>query len=308
MRRLTRLLFNNASTLVFTALVIFFLLLLRQDTFSPYVWALMNGETSWRMALEDQAVTNEVLTKTVFVLIALFIFSLSVFALVADQLALKDEERDPPLRAMDEDANRFIGILLGSSGIYLAAAPGGAVLYSSVFGAITILWGFQLLFMAEEEKDSYTVSGASRLFGGASEREWGGDPLFRAWARKVKDRFKREEEQARAWQQQRQREREEYKRQSRRAYSEGARSKKEQGPSAPWTIEDPWSVLGVEPGTPMKKITQKWRRLCKRYHPDVVPTGLKEETEEALKKINAAYRMIKEKQKKLKQAQEKEEQ
>ena len=306
MRRSFRLLLNNASTLVFAAFVVILLLLLREDTLSPYVWALMNGETSWRMALEDHTLTSEVISKTLFVFFSLFCLSLALFGLIADHLAIKDEERDPPLRAMDEDANRFIGILLGSVGIYLAAAPGGAVLYSSVFGAVTILWGFQLLFMAEEDKDNYTVSGASKLFGG-TDREWSGDPLFRAWARKVKDRFKREEEQARAWQQQRQREREEYARQQRRASSAGSRQKSEQGPSAPWTIEDPWSVLGVEPGTPMKKITQKWRRLCKRYHPDVVPTGLKEETEEALKKINAAYRMIKEKQKKLQQEQAKEE-
>mgnify|MGYP001551048420 CR=1 FL=1 len=295
MKRLARLLLNNFWTLLFALAVVFLLLILREDALSPFVWAFVYGETNWQMTVEDHGLSSLALYNVFWVLLALFALSTVIFTLFAGYLADNDDERGPPARVMDEDVNRFTGLLLGSTGIYLAAAAGGTVLYSSVFGAVTILWGFQLVFMAEEDKDDYTVSGASKLFGG-KERQWEGDPLFRAWARKVKERFKRQEEEARAWQQRQRAEKQDYERQRRRAsYTSSEKTKEESGPARPWTIDDPWSVLGVEPGTPMKKITQKWRRLCKRYHPDVVPTGLKEETEEALKKINAAYRMIKEK-------------
>ena len=56
-------------------------------------------------------------------------------------------------------------------------------------------------------------------------------------------------------------------------------------------IHDPYKVLGVSPDASDEEIKQAYRRLAKKYHPD-----LNQGNEEAAKKmqeVNAAYEQIK---------------
>jgi molecular chaperone DnaJ len=57
------------------------------------------------------------------------------------------------------------------------------------------------------------------------------------------------------------------------------------------TIDDPYAVLGVSPTDAEADIAKAYRRLAKRYHPDLNPGN--KAAEEKMKQINAAYDMIK---------------
>ena len=54
---------------------------------------------------------------------------------------------------------------------------------------------------------------------------------------------------------------------------------------------DPYRVLGVEPSTPEEEITKAYRRLAKKYHPDLNPGD--KSAEQRMREINAAYEQIK---------------
>ena len=56
-------------------------------------------------------------------------------------------------------------------------------------------------------------------------------------------------------------------------------------------IADPYKVLGVERGASDEEITKAYRRLAKKYHPDLNPGD--EEAARKMAEINAAYDMIK---------------
>ena len=55
-------------------------------------------------------------------------------------------------------------------------------------------------------------------------------------------------------------------------------------------IQDPYRVLGVSPGASDDEIKQAYRRLAKKYHPDVNHGS--PEAEQKMKEINEAYDMI----------------
>lgn len=57
-------------------------------------------------------------------------------------------------------------------------------------------------------------------------------------------------------------------------------------------ISDPYKVLGVSPGASDDEIKQAYRRLAKKYHPDMNP-GNEEEAAKKMNEINAAYDQIK---------------
>lgn len=54
---------------------------------------------------------------------------------------------------------------------------------------------------------------------------------------------------------------------------------------------DPYKVLGVEPSASEEEITRAYRRLAKKYHPDLNPGD--KAAEQKMREINAAYEMIK---------------
>lgn len=57
-------------------------------------------------------------------------------------------------------------------------------------------------------------------------------------------------------------------------------------------IQDPYEILQVHPKADLETINHMHRYLAGKYHPDTVPTNLKAEYEERMKRINAAYDMI----------------
>ena len=60
-------------------------------------------------------------------------------------------------------------------------------------------------------------------------------------------------------------------------------------------MEDPYKVLGVSPNASDEEIKQAYRRLAKKYHPDLNPGD--EEAAKRMQQVNAAYEKIKNPQK-----------
>ena len=56
-------------------------------------------------------------------------------------------------------------------------------------------------------------------------------------------------------------------------------------------IDNPYKVLGVSPDASDEEIKQAYRRLAKKYHPDLHPGD--QEAAKQMQKINAAYEQIK---------------
>ena len=56
-------------------------------------------------------------------------------------------------------------------------------------------------------------------------------------------------------------------------------------------ISDPYKVLGVSPTASKEEITKTYRKLAKKYHPDLNPGD--EEAAKKMSEINAAYEQIK---------------
>lgn len=55
------------------------------------------------------------------------------------------------------------------------------------------------------------------------------------------------------------------------------------------SLRDPYQILGVSPGASTEIIERAYRRLCRRFHPDVNPHP---EAERRMKEINAAYALL----------------
>ncbi len=62
--------------------------------------------------------------------------------------------------------------------------------------------------------------------------------------------------------------------------------------------QDYYSVLGIQRGASEKEIRQAYRKLARKYHPDVNPNN--KEAEEKFKQINAAYEVLSDKGKRTK--------
>ena len=53
-----------------------------------------------------------------------------------------------------------------------------------------------------------------------------------------------------------------------------------------------YQVLGVEAEATRAEIRESYRRLARKWHPDVVPGELRAEAEEVMKRVNAAYAIL----------------
>jgi DnaJ-class molecular chaperone len=65
------------------------------------------------------------------------------------------------------------------------------------------------------------------------------------------------------------------------------------GVRKPW---GPYEELGVSEGASWEEIKQAYQHLAKRYHPDTLhhmPLKVRAQAEERMKKINAAYAVLK---------------
>lgn len=60
-------------------------------------------------------------------------------------------------------------------------------------------------------------------------------------------------------------------------------------------MDDPYKVLGLEPGASDEEVKKAYRRLAKKYHPDANPGD--EAAAKKMQEINAAYEQIKNPQK-----------
>jgi molecular chaperone DnaJ len=56
-------------------------------------------------------------------------------------------------------------------------------------------------------------------------------------------------------------------------------------------MEDPYSILGISPGASDEELTQAYRWLAKKYHPDINPGSKTAELK--MREVNAAYEQIK---------------
>ena len=56
-------------------------------------------------------------------------------------------------------------------------------------------------------------------------------------------------------------------------------------------IEDPYKVLGISPDADDEEIKRAYRRLAKKYHPDLNPSD--QEAARKMQEVNAAYEQIK---------------
>ena len=56
-------------------------------------------------------------------------------------------------------------------------------------------------------------------------------------------------------------------------------------------IDDPYKVLGVAPGASDEEVKRAYRRLAKKYHPDLNPGD--QEAARKMQEVNAAYEQIK---------------
>ena len=56
-------------------------------------------------------------------------------------------------------------------------------------------------------------------------------------------------------------------------------------------IDDPYKVLGVSPDATDEQIKQAYRKLAKKYHPDLNPGDA--EAAKKMQQVNAAYEQIK---------------
>ena len=56
-------------------------------------------------------------------------------------------------------------------------------------------------------------------------------------------------------------------------------------------IDDPYKVLGVSPGATDEEIKRAYRKLAKKYHPDLNPGD--QEAAKKMQQVNAAYEQIK---------------
>jgi len=202
-----------------------------------------------------------------------------LMSFVDGHLPLDEAERVPPLRGVDVATNRRVGVFFVLWATGLVVAPGGSPVFGELFALFGIVAGALLIHRPQEAREGYSIRAHADWEDDKSNRDWEQDPAFRVWAERLKRRMHEK----------RQREQQE---QHRRQYY-GHRSSGSRRPERVVTVGDPWSVLGVEPGSSLREITTAWRRLCKRYHPDLVPIGLKEVTEDALKKVNEAYRLLK---------------
>jgi len=55
---------------------------------------------------------------------------------------------------------------------------------------------------------------------------------------------------------------------------------------------DYYQVLGLSPAASQKEITQAYRRLARRFHPDLQPPEQKRWAEEQMKQLNEAYAVL----------------
>jgi DnaJ-domain-containing protein 1 len=56
--------------------------------------------------------------------------------------------------------------------------------------------------------------------------------------------------------------------------------------------DDPWSVLGLEPGAPMDEMKRAFRKLMRENHPDLAPESEREAATERTKRIISAYTVL----------------
>ena len=305
---------NKITVLIlapFSVLYLFFVVLLfmlfLEDSVSQLIWAWSGNELVWESTLLKLSFSWSDLIPPLYRTFETFLVSLVIFYFITAYLPIPDDFCVPVARGIDTAVNRFTGILLVVLSFYYLYGFWISGFATGFVAISALLWGGWIIFSPFEDSQKYSIRAMS--FPDNSYLSWVDfRRIFNIWAEKVRKKQEYSSNQGdsfdddRGYDNQRQSSKRANGRtsddssgsssHSQNSSNNGYGSRKQQKRSSPVYTDSPWDVLGVEPGTSLKEIRKKWMELCKRYHPDLVPSGLKEETEEALKKVNVAYREI----------------
>lgn len=164
--------------------------------------------------------------------------------------------------------------------LWFAVTAGRAPLYSHAVALLAFFFGAELLVFGEGRRseaapwifdDELPGYGAEDRFGDSSRMDSETLNFLRFLARKLKrDRWARRFAQA----------------------EEGPTHRPPPRDEPTLEIEDPWAVLGLEEGAEARTVRKAFHELSKKFHPDLSPPGMQREAEQAMKKVNLAYRKI----------------
>lgn len=297
-------------SLFYIFVMVFLFLLIQDPLVSKYVWSYSYDPLLWTTMLLNTPWTWAYLLPSLYGTLELFAVAFAVFYALGQWIPIPEDACLPDNRGIDTALNRFAGICLVilachfSFGFYSKGFMSGILLLATSF------WGIWITLVPFEDSRSYSI--AARCFPDEYDTVSVSDlkKLFNMWLRRIRKKQDGEGS-ARGGRSHHSEsegthrsERTNYGNDDRHnrgqgqqhdSYSDSGYEKSEDNAEGSFsTVDSPWEVIGVEPGTPFKEVRKKWMDLCKRYHPDLVPSGLKYETEEALKKVNVAYRQIRE--------------
>jgi hypothetical protein len=303
-------LFSAPFSLLYYFVVSFFFLLIQDHLINRYIWSYTFDPLLWTNMLLDTPWAWSCLLPSFYGAFEVFLVSFVVFYVLGKWIPIPEAACLPDNRGIDTSLNRFSGISLVVIAFHFAFAFYEGGVASGILLLCTLVWGIWMVIVPFEDSRSYSI--AARCFPDQYDTVSASDlkKLFTMWIRRMRQKQQNESStrddrsygasrggahssdgrQSENFHKSKSDQSHQYDSSS----DSGSGQSQENGQNPFSTVDSPWDVIGVDPGTPFKEVRKKWMDLCKRYHPDLVPSGLKYETEEALKKVNVAYRQIRE--------------
>lgn len=297
-------------SLLYFFVMIFLFLLIQDPLISKYVWSYSYDPLLWTTMVLNTPWSWAYLLPSFYGTLELFTVSCAVFYALGQWIPIPEDACLPDNRGIDTALNRFAGISLVVLACHFGFGFYNKGFLSGILLLATLCWGIWITLVPFEDSRSYSI--AARCFPDEYDTVSVSDlkKLFNMWLRRMRQKKDSQEsssggrsyhsESSGAHSRKRTDSDSDERHEGGKDYQQDSHSRSgyekfEDGSQGGFsTVDSPWEVIGVEPGTPFKEVRKKWMELCKRYHPDLVPSGLKNETEEALKKVNVAYRQIRE--------------